>query len=395
MPERRSNYYITNFTERQRAVVLLLLLAILSPLVLSHVRRWETKPFWDANGYAEGITGYGRDGTATSAYVVPGYTPIDYPPVFILGGHWLARILTPEVGYPLYLLTHIFCLVGLPFLLVRFYLPGMGFLEAYLLLAIAPLYLGEEVLFATNIASICYFLIFVTAIPGLRRNRWIWFYAAIILASSLKIIFLLFLLLPLLLGTAEILPSAITVAATCCIYIGQMIMVPDLYREFRKMISINIIYSTGNYGYALYGMVANLLKRFHSMDRIIPGAAQVIFAIAIVAVLLRLRTRVRPRDPRWVALVILAFFLITPRLADYDTVTALLPAYFLLLPTWRSPLTLALLALSFAGLFVGHGAVGLLFLLISGFIVGVKALTADFSGLQAPALEQSCRSEAF
>ena len=92
-----------------------------------------------------------------------------------------------------------------------------------------------------------------------------------------------------------------------------MITVPDLFLEFRKMLSSNVVYSTGNYGYAVFGMVANSLKRFHSIDRILPSVAQILFGSIVMLVLLKLRGRVQPRDPRWVALVVVSFFLRRPR----------------------------------------------------------------------------------
>jgi hypothetical protein len=366
--------YITDFSPRQRVIALLLLLAALAPFLCARSRQWVNAPFWDAKGYALGIDGYARDHTPVSSYEIPIFTPIDYPPIFILGGDLLARILTPNVGYLLYLFLHFACLIGLPFLLAGFFLNGMTGLEALLLLAISPHFMGEEVFFATNIASICYFLIFLSAIPGLRSNRWLWFYTVIALTSSIKIIFLGFLIVPFFLGIAQLIPSIVTVVVTASIYVAQMIWVPDLYREFRRMLSSNIVYSTGNYGYAVWGMVANSLKRFQSMDRILPGIAQILFASLVMLVLFKLRGKVQPRDPRWVALVILSFFLILPRLWDYDTITALLPAYYLLLPTWRSPVTIGLIVVSVLGLFIGHGAVGLLVLLISAAGVGAHAL---------------------
>jgi hypothetical protein len=366
--------YIKDFTSRQRVTALFLLLFALSPLIYLRTRNLANSPFWDAKGYAEGIDGYARDHTPRSSYEVPDYTPIDYPPIFILGGDLLARILTPGVGYRLYLWSHFACLIGFPFLLARYYLRGMTGLEGLVLLVISPQFIGEVVFYAANIASVCYFLIFLSAIPGLKHNRWIWLYIAIVLTSSIKIIFQLFLILPLFLGTAQLIPSFGATAATVCLYAVQMITVPDLFLEFRKMLSSNVVYSTGNYGYAVFGMVANSLKRFHSIDRILPSVAQILFGSIVMLVLLKLRGRVQPRDPRWVALVVVSFFLILPRLWVYDTFSALLPAYFLLLPTWRSPLPIVLMTLSALGLFIGHGAVGLLLLLVSAFAVGANGL---------------------
>ena len=118
-------------------------------------------------------------------------------------GNGPARILTPGVGYRLYLWSHFACLIGLPFLLARYYLRGMTGLEGLVLLVISPQFLGEVVFFYVQTLPLSgHFLIFLSAIPGLKLNRWIWLYIAIVLTSSIKIIFLLFLILPSILGNS-------------------------------------------------------------------------------------------------------------------------------------------------------------------------------------------------
>jgi hypothetical protein len=181
---------------------------------------------------------------------------------------------------------------------------------------------------------------------------------------------LLLLLLPLLAGAGQMLPTAIAALVTFGVYLSQRIWMPELYRQFRQALS-NQTFSSRNYGFAPYGAMANLLDRFHIMGFVIPGAVQIIFAGVILFCLLRLRSQVDPRDERWLALIIIAILLINPRMFLYDMTTGVVPAYMLLIANMRLPVTWLLIAISILGFFIGHGAIGFLFLLLSAFVIGL------------------------
>jgi hypothetical protein len=119
---------------------------------------------------------------------------------------------------------------------------------------------------------------------------------------------------------------------------------------------------------------------------VIPAAVQIVFAGVILLTLLRLRSQVDPRDERWLALILIAILLINPRMFVYDVTTGLLPAYVLFIAGMRLPVTWLLAAISILGFFIGHGAMGFLFLLLSAFVVGVASLKG--AGEMLPSLRE-------
>jgi hypothetical protein len=360
-----------HMTRGHRLILWLCLDAAIAPLLYLTGRAFALHPlFWDARIYADAITNFNQ---GKSPYILPHSLPFIYPPVFVLIGGWLARLLPPNLGWKLYLSAHIASVLGLPLVLARFYLRGLGKMEALALFLLAPFMVTEAVFFAGNISSLWYCAALLAAGPGLSANRWKWFYLVTVLASATKITFLLLLLLPLLAGAGQVLGSVITTLVTLGIYLSQKILMPDLYGQFREALSTQT-FTARSYGIAPYGVTANLLERFHIMGFAIPAAVQIVFAGAILISLWRLRSRIDPRDERWLALIILALLLINPRMFVYDVTTGLLPVYFLLIAGARLPVTWLLTAISICGFFIGHGYIGFLFLLLSAFVVGMVSL---------------------
>jgi hypothetical protein len=371
-----------HMTRGRRLILLLCLCAAIAPFIYMEGRIFALHPFWDARIYADATTNLNR---GKSPYILPYDLPFIYPPVFVLIASWLGRLLTPAVGWKLYLSVHIASVLGLPFVLARFYLRGLGKIEAFCLFLLAPFLFTETVFFAGNISSLCYCAALLAAAPGLSRNRWRWFYLVTVLASATKITFLLLLLLPLLSAVGQALPSAVATLVTFGVYLSQRIWMPGLYRQFQEALSRQT-FTARNYGMAPYGVTANLLERFHIMGFVIPAAVQIVFAGVILLTLLRLRSQVDPRDERWLALILIAILLINPRMFVYDVTTGLLPAYVLFIAGMRLPVTWLLAAISILGFFIGHGAMGFLFLLLSAFVVGVASLKG--AGEMLPSLRE-------
>jgi hypothetical protein len=313
-----------------------------------------------------------------SAYYLPGELPFIYPPIFVFVGSWMARALTPVLGWKIYLITSMGSVLGTPLVLAHAYLRRLGWADALTMFLLSPFALTEQVFFGANISSAFYFFALLAGAVGVAQNRWLWFYLVIVLAAAVKVTFLLLLLLPLLAGIGQITSSVVTTSMTCSIYLLQKIMIPGIYQQFRVAL-FNQTFTARNYGYAPFGVTANLLTRFHVVAYVIPGAIQITFALSILLTMLWLRHRMRSgrvplRDDRWLALIIIAIVLINPRMFDYDVTTGLVPAYFLLVANWRSPVALLLAAISLSGFFIGHGAIGFLFVLLSGFVVGAGSL---------------------
>lgn len=330
-------------------------------------------PFWDAHIYASAIMQFRRLG---SPYAIPHQLPFIYPPSFAMAGNQLAWILGPRLGWALFLFFHFASVIAIPFILARYYLPQLGRWQSFALYLLAPGLLNVEIFFGANIASLCYCVCFAAAIPGLARNTWTWFYIAVLAAGSIKITFLALLLLPLFAGQRQILRSGVVTAVTFCGYLSQKMFFPRLYGEFQTALTSQT-FAARNYGIAPFGAVANLLHHFHRDGFLIPGAVQILFVAILLSLLWVVHSHVPARSGYWLAVLLIVISLVNPRMFDYDIGTAIVPAYFLLLSEWRNRWAWLLAAVSVTMFFVGHGAIGFLFLLVSAFALGITRLAID------------------
>ena len=352
----------------------------LAPLLYLHCQAYIVRPFGDTRIYADAISNFNH---GKSPYVLPGELPYIYPPIFVWVGSWLSRLLAPALGWKLYITVQVASVVATPFILARFYLRRLGYVEAFALFFLAPFAVTENAAIGGNVAHPFYCAALLAAAPGISTNRWKWFYIVIVLAATVKITFLILLLLPLLAGVGQVVPSAIATAVTAAVYLLQMVSSPHLYQQFHDTLSKQT-FAARNYGFAPFGATANLLRHFNISGYILPGAVQILSAIVILLVLWRLRPQTDRRDDRWLALILVAIVLVNPRMFESDVATGLLAAYFLLLSNWRLPATWVLAAISFLGFFIRHGALGFLFLFVSAFIIGAWDSTDDSYGIRAP-----------
>ncbi len=361
-------------TQGRRSILLLLLCVAFAPLLYQHSQAYIVHPFGDTRIYADAIANFNH---GKSPYALHGELPYIYPPIFVWVGSWLSRLLTPALGWRLYTTVHVASVIATPFILARFYVRSLGYAEAFALFLLAPFAVTENAIMGGNVAHPLYCAALLAAAPGLSANRWRWFYAVVVVAAAVKITFLILLLLPLLAGLSQILPSALTTAVTGGVYLLQMIFSPHLYHQFREMLS-GQTFGARNYGLAPFGATANLLWHFHISSLILPGAFEIAFAAAILFALWRLRGQTERQrgftDERWLALILTGIVLVNPRMFESDVATGLVAAYFLLFSNWRLAATWVLAAISFAGFFIRHGALGFLFLFVSAFIVGVWSL---------------------
>lgn len=355
---------------RGRVVVLISILV--APYIYLQSLQFIAPPFWDARIYADAIIRFVHGG---SPYDAHNQLPFIYPPLFLIVGSWLSRLLTPAIGWKLFILANFFSVTVIPFVLARFYVKQRG-IECFILYLLTPMALTEEIFFGGNVASLCYCAALLAGARGLSRGRWILFYATVGLAATVKITFLALLLLPLMVQAGQAIASTITAATTCITYLAQQIFLPDLYQSFEGALS-HQTFGARNYGIAPFGVTANLLHRFHENGFIIPGGTQVLFAGMVVLALGGIRNRIDTKDPRWLALVVIAIALINPLMFDYDITTAVIPSYFLLFSNLDRRGTWVLLTICCAGFFIGHGAIGFLFLLVSAFAVGLANLGSE------------------
>jgi hypothetical protein len=264
-----------------------------------------------------------------------------YPPFFLYAAGILSWAVPAHWGGGLYAALHVAATCALPLVLARYFFrqTWLSLLFALLLFFASPFFTGMLALCGGNIASTLYCLAFLAAVPGLRRNQWIWFYIAVFLAAMVKIPFLELLLLPVLTGKRQWLRSILCGVAVVGAYLLEMKALPDLYSQFRWSLAHGIV-AMGSYGYGVFGAFATYGHWLHIPS---PSGAYVVVValdIALVALMLLMRRRLESlgetnpiadlsRNGIWLALVVTTVILMNPRQMNYDVDISLVAAYVL------------------------------------------------------------------
>jgi hypothetical protein len=310
-----------------------------------HLGTWI---FWDAEVYARALHDWqiGQNPYNSSDPLLL----FVYPPVVLHIGGFLARHLPEHFGWLLYLIIYVACSLALPYVLARFYLrqPWMTPALAYVLAVMQPRFAWLGALRTGNLTSICYFAALVAALPGMRKNRWEYFYLVTFLIVAIKINFFVMLLIPLLIGQRQWLWSSLCALCAFAAYPLQQSLNRPLFEGFRNAVSQQI---AGNqaYGYGVMRFAVNLETAMHHAVDVIPYLLLAVFALAIVSAMFLLRRRLQATEgnPLWPALVLLAAMLCNPRILPYDSDIALLAAVVLLISALRTHRILLVAAILF------------------------------------------------
>jgi hypothetical protein len=290
----------------------------------NHDRTWaswmEDLPVYKraVNDWLAGHSPY--DGSMAPLYFL-------YPPAFLLIAGWLSHLFPAHWGPAAYLLLDFAALIAIPLVLARYYFRQSWLtpLFALLLFFASPRFTGIRAMRTMNIASALYCLAFVAAIPGLRRNRWHWFYVAVFLAASVKITFLALLLLPLLAGKRQWLRSILCGAAVVLANLGERIFWPDLYRGYTQSLQQGIL-NRQAFGYGIFGVIAN----YHFQQKGVGVAAyavSVLLALTLTGLLFWTRLRLEragnalsdlASNAIWLAMILIGIVLVNPRELQYD-----------------------------------------------------------------------------
>jgi hypothetical protein len=209
---------------------------------------------------------------------------------------------------------------------------------AFAIFACHPLMSAEVAFGSGNLGNVLYVLILIAGIPGVRRNRWSWFFLMLIVASVFKPPFLAFLLLPLWLGSGQKTASAGAASIVLLEAMIERLVWPQQYKSFVESVlfQVTVLQDTG------IGLVRYFIH-FHlgagppllrdNLGYLVHG----ILMSGIVAGfwILRRRNNAVP-DPVWVAAVLLMAVLANPRIEDYDVVVAVIPATFILVESTKA-----------------------------------------------------------
>jgi hypothetical protein len=277
-----------------------------------------------------------------------------YPPVFLYIAAALSFFVPGNWGGALFVVADVAAVCALPLVLARFYFRQSWLTPLFALLVFfaSPRFTGVLALGTLNVASLQYCVAFVAAIPGLRRNRWGWFYLTVFCAAIIKVTFLSLLLLPLLAAKKQWLRSVACGAAVVLVNVLQKLLLPKLYHGYQESLNRGIV-AMGHYGYGLFGIYAEYVRRLHLGPLAVAYSLWGVSAVALLSLAWALRQRIlrAGNNPAangvWLATVIATIILVNPRQMQYDADVALFAGFVLWVYAVRARRLLTLLVVLF------------------------------------------------
>ena len=293
--------------------------------------------FWDGRVYAKALAVWhaGGDpyaGDSSSLLFVS-------PPLVLKSAAIISEAFRGHTGWFCYIGIIVLAMLSLPYLLTRFYIRStwMTPVAAILLFATQPHFMVERSMISGNVAVPLYALALLAGVPGLRRNRWFWFYAIVFIAALIKPSFLALLVLPVLAGTRQFLRAAATTAGVGALYILQKLTMPVLYGSFKVAVYRQVILKH-DFGIGSYNCFYFLGGRLHIL-RNMEAASLLHFVLLAILLSALFLLRGDPEHPvvrrLWVPLLLVAAIVANPRMQDYDSNFAILPALYIWIESIR------------------------------------------------------------
>ncbi|HXE06331.1 MAG TPA: glycosyltransferase 87 family protein [Acidobacteriaceae bacterium] len=223
------------------------------------------------------------------------------------------------------------------------------------LLAPLPLFFPGLLLFDSvlggNIAFILFGLIFLAAWRGWTRGHWAWFYAAVFLASCVKVPYLTLLAIPLLSAPRQWLSASAIAAAGLALFAMQIRLWPVSFRNYlqatNRMFSFNHDFGSGP-----AGRVGASLAALHLPSTLPSVLFYLVASLTIFFGLYRLSRAYRRgylTREQWIPLMMVGVLLLNPRLIEYEifpfTFFMAIIGYRLIAATKRPRLTGAIVLL--------------------------------------------------
>jgi hypothetical protein len=285
--------------------------------------------FWDAKTYANTIQ---LERAGADPYSENGRLRFVYPPIFVHAAESAAGVLPHKAGWTIYigLLCLATCAVS--------WAITTGFLRsewltapmAIALFVLQPQLFAEIALMSGNVAMLLYAPILIAAIPGIRRNRWRWFYVAVAIAALVKPPYLTMLLLPLLIGSRQIWQIVATSFLVCAGYIAQWSANPTLFVGFMHSVHSQIV-TGGDIGIGFLWLLSKAGTRLRWLQNAGPvyGSLIMIAGLVVSFFLLRRVRDVPAVSALWAPAVLVTAIISNPRMLSYDADVAVVPAIYL------------------------------------------------------------------
>ena len=211
------------------------------------------------------------------------------------------------------------------------------------LVAFFPGFMPNEVILCGNIAFFLYGIVLAAAVRGWERNRWGWFYFAVVAASLIKPPFLVFLAVPLLAGCQQISKSIAVGGLGVVLFAGQKVLWPYQFGEYLQTLHTASTCRSAAGHFESFGLSAAgvLASALHGTGRpvVLPSLLfYLCYGCLFFATLVYFSQQYRIGrigSQSWLTVLLLGTFLLSPRILQYDALPATVPMFLLALRGWK------------------------------------------------------------
>ena len=236
-----------------------------------------------------------------------------------------------------YVAICLLCAIATPVLLLSATRPGIE-RTIFSLLAPATLFFAglilNYVIFCGNVAYILYGIVFAGAALGWKRQQWLPFYLAVLVASCFKTPLLTLLAIAFLSDRKAWRGTLLAAIAGLCLLAAQPLFWPKEFPLYLQVIDMLFRYDA-DFGFSPAGLLATLLGHMHRPYSPWTVVAYLTYSPIIVAVLWTLRRRYLHGAitlQGWIPVMLLGTLLLNPRNKEYDLAAFTVP---MALITWR------------------------------------------------------------
>ena len=264
-------------------------------------------------------------GKHTFTYVYP---PITIPVLRAL--NWLPLWVASALYWSIYGLGY----VGLLWAVTRCFTPeDKGVMKYFVPVVIYfPALMPDEVILSGNVAYIFYGALFTAMIRGWKRGDWRWFYAAVLIASCVKVPFLTMLAIPALLGERQWLKGTMVGAAGLGLFGLQSWLWPVQFHEYLTSVGLQFQFNA-DFGQSIASNLARLMYWGHMPYTTVPTLVYLAYGGALFAAMFhfgKLYHQGRISAETYIPVLLLAVIVMNPRIMQYDVHAVALPMVLVL-----------------------------------------------------------------
>jgi hypothetical protein len=190
-----------------------------------------------------------------------------------------------------------------------------------------PGLIAQDTVLSGNVAFVLYGLVLLGAYFGWWRNRWLWCYAAILIASVFKAPLLCLVVIPLFSARKQWLPATITGFLGSALFAIQALLWPSLFHHFLQAVELQFSYNR-DFGSSPAGVFSYIITGHGISYSPASEIFYLAYAIVIFATLFHLSRKFLAGVftlSQWVPVLLLGAVMLNPRLMEYDLAPLALP----------------------------------------------------------------------